>query len=309
MLSPVASVQPAIVPISHHDDDVLAAVAFGRGVPDALLSLDIPQLGEPRVEVWRSSLPVRRWTRDAIELADNGEVLAGALVCNDDEVRRAAACVYDRLIAAARPAGYPHLLRVWNHVRDINRVEHGLERYRAFCAGRHEAFAKHGYAVRGDLPAASAVGMGGGGVASYFFASRAPVQSIENPRQVAAYDYPPRYGPRSPSFSRATLGAGLMFISGTASVVGHETKHAGDVAAQLDETLVNLGTIAGGRELLTAKLYLRRADDYPFIAARVREALPRTQMMFLHAELCRADLLVEIEGVAPPGATASAAAC
>jgi len=298
MLSPVASVQPAIAPVSHLDDDVLAAVAFGRGVPGALLSLDIAQLGEPCAEIWRSSLPLRRWQRDEIELADNGEVLAGALACEGDDVRRAAACVYDRLIAAARAAGYPHLLRVWNHVRDINRVEHGLERYRAFCAGRHEAFAKHGYAMRGDLPAASAVGMRGGGVASYFLASRAPVQSIENPRQVAAYDYPPRYGPRSPSFSRATLGAELMFISGTASVVGHETKHIGDVAAQLEETLVNLGTIAGGRALLTAKVYVRRADDYAFIAARVRKALPRTQTMFLHAELCRADLLVEIEAIA-----------
>jgi chorismate lyase/3-hydroxybenzoate synthase len=297
MLSPVASVQPAIVPLSELDGDVLAAVAFGGAAPNALLSVDIPQLGEARVELWRSTLPVRRQERDGVALADDGEVLAGALAC-DDDIHRAAACVYDRLIGATRAAGYPHLLRVWNHVRGINGVEHGLERYRAFSAGRHEAFAKHGYAMRGDLPAASAVGMRTGGVASYFLASREAVQSIENPRQVAAYDYPPRYGPRSPSFSRATLGAGLMFVSGTASVVGHETRHAGDVAAQLEETLVNLGIIAGGRELVTAKVYIRRAGDYPLIAARLREAMPRTQTMFLHADLCRADLLVEIEAIA-----------
>lgn len=298
MLSPVASVQPAIVPLPELGGDVLAAVAFGGAAPGALLHVDIPQLGEQRVEVWRSPLPVRRYERDGIALADDGEVLAGAVACDDDDVHRAAACVYDRLIGAARAAGYPHLLRVWNHVRDINRVEHGLERYRAFSAGRHEAFAKHGYAMRGDLPAASAVGMRTGGVAAYFLASREPVQSIENPRQVAAYDYPPRYGPRSPSFSRATVGEGLMFISGTASVVGHETRHAGDVAAQLEETLVNLGIVAGGRALLTAKVYIRRAGDYPLIAARLSEAMPRTQTMFLHADLCRADLLVEIEAIA-----------
>src|SRR5690242_13112538 len=132
MLSPVVSVQPAIVPLSELGSDVLAAVAFGGAAPGALLHVDIPQLGEERVEVWRSPLPVRRHERDGIALADDGEVLAGAVACDDDDVHRAAACVYDRLIAAARAAGYPHLLRVWNHVRDINRVEHGLERYRSF---------------------------------------------------------------------------------------------------------------------------------------------------------------------------------
>jgi chorismate lyase/3-hydroxybenzoate synthase len=296
MLSPVASVQPAIVPLSQLPGDALAVVAFGEAAPGALLSVDVAQLGAERcAEVWRSSLPVRRHDRT---FAENGEVLAGALACDDDDVQHAAACVYDRLIDAARALGYPHLLRVWNHVRDINRVEHGLERYRAFCAGRHEAFAKHGYSMRGDLPAASAVGMRGVGVASYFLASREPVVSVENPRQVSAYDYPPRYGPRSPSFSRATIGAGLMFISGTSSVVGHETRHAGDIRAQLEETLVNLATIAGGRELLTAKVYVRDAGDTPLIAARLREAMPRTQTMFLHADLCREDLLIEIEAIA-----------
>ena len=302
MLQPVAPVQPEIVPLEQVDDDALAAIGFGVAVPGALLSVDVPQLGDvPLIEIWRSATPVQRTVRDGIALAANGEVIVGALACDDADAHRAAACVYDRLIGVARAEGYPHVLRVWNHVRDINRVEHGLERYRAFSAGRHEAFAKHGYAMRGDLPAASAVGMGAGGVTSYFIASRAPAESAENPRQVSAYDYPPRYGPRSPSFSRATRGGGLVFVSGTASVVGHETKHAGDVARQLEETLVNLDAIvraAGASELLIAKVYVRRRDDYPLIAARLREAMPRTQTMFLHAEICREDLLVEIDGVA-----------
>ena len=302
MLQPVAPVQPEIVPLEQLDDDALAAIAFGAAVPGAMLSVDVPQLGDVElVEVWRSASPVRRTSRDGIVLAANDDVIVGALTCDDADAHRAAACVYDRLIGVARAEGYPHVLRVWNHVRDINRVEHGLERYRAFSAGRHEAFTKHGYAMRSDLPAASAVGMSAGGVTSYFIASREPAMSAENPRQVSAYDYPPRYGPRSPSFSRAMRGAGLVFVSGTASVVGHETKHAGDVARQLEETLVNLDAIvraAGASELLIAKVYVRRRDDYPLIAARLREAMPRTQTMFLHAELCRADLLVEIEAIA-----------
>jgi chorismate lyase/3-hydroxybenzoate synthase len=293
MLSPVASVQPEIVPLS--GGNAFTVIAFG----EVLLSVDVPQLGAPSAETWRSSLPVRRTTRDGMAISANDEVMFGALSCDDADPHRAAACVYDRLLGVAHAEGYPHLLRVWNHVRDINRIDDGLERYRAFCAGRHEAFAKHGYAMRGDLPAASAVGMRAGGVASYFAASRTPGVSVENPRQVSAYDYPPRYGVRSPSFSRATRGAGLVFVSGTASIVGHETRHAGDIAAQLEETLVNLDAIvraAGSSEVLMMKVYVRRAADYPFIAARLAER--RVPAMFLHAEICRADLLVEIEAIA-----------
>src|SRR4051812_29509743 len=253
------------------------------------------------IEVWRFDAPPRRYAREGVALAADDEVLLGALGCDAADAHLAAACVCDRMIAVARAEGYPHVLRVWNHVRDINGVEHGLERYRAFCAGRHAAFAQRGYAMRGDLPAASAVGMGAGGVTLYFIAARTPAVSIENPRQVSAYDYPPRYGPRSPSFSRAVRGAGLVLVSGTSSVVGHETRHAGDVAAQVEETLINLDAIvraAGASEVLTAKVYVRRPNDYELIAARLREAMPRTQTMFLHAELCREDLLVEIEAIA-----------
>src|SRR3546814_13424709 len=37
----------------------------------------------------------------------------------------------------------------------------------------------------------------------------------------------------------------VLFISGTASIVGHQTLHAGNVAAQAHETLTNLQSIVG----------------------------------------------------------------
>ena len=59
---------------------------------------------------------------------------------------------------------------------------------------------------------------------------------LENPRQTSAYEYATRYGPESPKFSRAiALSCGdyaTIFISGTASITGSQTQHAGDIAAQ-----------------------------------------------------------------------------
>ncbi len=130
---------------------------------------------------------------------------------------------------------------------------------------------------------------------------------MENPCQVSAYDYPPQYGRRSPSFSRATVlrreGQSLVFVAGTASIVGHETKHAGDVGLQAEETVRNIARVleAAGAELghlIMAKAYVRRAEDQPAVAERLRATLGHTPVLYVCADVCRADLLVEVEGVA-----------
>ena len=69
----------------------------------------------------------------------------------------------------------------------------------------------------------------------------------------------------------------MVFVAGTASVVGHETRHAGDIEAQLEETLLNLETIiaeAASRtgkkgsldNLSIAKTYIRNASDYEMVS-------------------------------------------
>jgi len=203
-----------------------------------------------------------------------------------------------------RELGYPRLLRVWNHVGSINECEETLERYRRFCVGRHTALTNAGYA-REQFPAASAVGMRGAGIAVSFIASRTESLQVENPRQVAAYDYPPAYGPRSPSFSRATVADGTVFVSGTSSVVGHETRHPGDIVAQVKETLCNLDRIVGIagaslENLRFVKTYIRRAADYETVRSLVESALPNARGLYLESDICRRDLLVEIEGVSSP---------
>ena len=106
---------------------------------------------------------------------------------------------------------------------------------------------------------------------------------------------------KSPSFSRATVWRDTVFVSGTSSVVGHQTVHAGDVLAQLEETLRNIEVVLAqtGRTLDTvtaAKTYIRNAADYPLVAARLAEVFPVN--LYLEADICRKDLLLEIECVA-----------
>jgi chorismate lyase / 3-hydroxybenzoate synthase len=307
-------IRPELVPAnSVSADDALGVISFGRSLAGASVTIPIRQLGpDPVAEIWRSSMPVERGVCDGIAYGSNGAVLFGSISGSGPETDATTQQLYRKIVETARRAGYPHLLRVWNHVGGINEDERELERYKRFSAGRHEALTGLGYA-REQFPAACAVGMNTAGIIVYFIASRSAGLQVENPRQVAAYDYPPKYGPRSPSFSRATVvgwdGTPMIFVSGTSSVVGHRTCHVGDVQGQLDETLRNIEKIvcesasrAGGHGSLEnlgiVKTYLRRASDYDLVAGRVKAALPRAQHLFLESDICRPDLLIEIEGVA-----------
>jgi chorismate lyase/3-hydroxybenzoate synthase len=189
----------------------------------------------------------------------------------------------------------------------VNGEENGVERYKLFSAGRHDALTSYGY-TRDRFPAASAVGMSRPGIVVYFVAAREPGHHVENPRQVSAYDYPPRYGVRSPSFARATVSDSLIFVAGTSSVVGHETKHPGSVSCQLGETLKNLDVIiataaeqrdakAGLADMKVAKVYIRHPGDYAEISAELARALPKSRLLYVESDICRSDLLLEIEGV------------
>lgn len=151
----------------------------------------------------------------------------------------------------------------------------------------------------------------------YFLASRAAPSFIENPRQVSAYRYPPQYGSHAPAFSRAALlrqrDSLMLFISGTSSIVGHRSLHVGDAAAQTRETLANIGALleeANRLEraahfsfaTLACKVYVRRPEDLPAIHAELQTAVAlSTRVIYLQADICRQDLLVEIEatGLSP----------
>jgi chorismate lyase / 3-hydroxybenzoate synthase len=261
-------------------------IAFGPPVA-GMLSVPLRTLGSgPHTEVWES----------------DDDLHFGSLVIAETESLEATSReVYERLIIEARSAGFPYFVRMWNYLGGINEHDEGRERYQLFCAGRHDAFVAAGYHHDVDLPAASAVGMQGRGLVTYFLAAREPGVQVENPRQVAAYRYPPEYGSKSPSFSRATVWKDRVFVSGTSSVVGHASVHRDDVSAQLDETLRNIEVVLAqtGRtfaNVISAKTYIRRAVDYDLVASRLDGLLPSN--VYLQADICRADLLLEIECVA-----------
>jgi len=281
---------------------------------------------DPLCEVWRLAdgrdvEPFSQSQRQGrVRYSHCDELLFGSVTIEEDGVigkssgalRRATMTAYQDIFAVLEETQHRHLIRVWNYLPDINGESDGEERYRHFNAARQHAFQNAGRSTVGTVPAACALGSPAGSpISIYFLASRRPPTMIENPRQTSAYFYPPKFGAYSPTFSRACLLKGSagtnLFVSGTASIVGYETLHSGDVSAQTRETLTNIdalldeanrivGSAHYSLEDLKFKVYVRRASDLAATMRVLSAALDQsTTIVYLQADVCREDLLVEIE--------------
>jgi chorismate lyase/3-hydroxybenzoate synthase len=237
-----------------------------------------------------------------------------------DSLSRATIGAYREIFEVLERTEHRYLIRVWNYLPEINREANGDERYRRFNSARQAAFRGSGRPTEISVPAACALGSPAGSpISIYFLASREPPTMIENPRQTSAYRYPPKFGVHSPSFSRACMLRGSpganLFVSGTASIVGCETMHHGDVDAQTRETLANIeallreaNRVAGSARYsldgLKFKVYVRQPRDLDAIKSALAERLGAAPpIVYLRADVCREELLVEIEATGEPAET------
>ena len=215
-----------------------------------------------------------------------------------------------------------HPVRFWNHVPQINEpADAGRDNYMVFNAGRFRAFSDwYGGPARFDreVATASATGHHQRDLVIHCLTSDSPGQAVNNPRQVAPYHYSQRFGPLPPCFARATRlvqPAGLLLVGGTASVRGEDSVHNDDLAAQCSETVINLAALIAAAANLQfsarpklplwlaafteLRVYYPRNYDAAAIESAVLRSFPAlSRVEMQQANLCRADLLVEIEGIA-----------
>ncbi|MCL2622784.1 MAG: hypothetical protein FWD31_03865 [Planctomycetaceae bacterium] len=142
---------------------------------------------------------------------------------------------------------------------------------------------------------------------------------LENPMQVSAFDYGEVYSPKSPKFSRAmAFVAGndaKVYISGTASITDSESRFEGDPIGQTNQTLDNIAALVTPENLArhgvngfgatlehfaVARVYVKNRGDFPVIRQVCEQRMPETPIVYTYADVCRPELLVEIEGVIVP---------
>jgi chorismate lyase / 3-hydroxybenzoate synthase len=274
-------------------------------------------------ELWLSNRQLIHGEAGAIHYQYDGEILFGVISFSESEfeatldktpLQQATEVAYSEIFALIESLQYPHLFRFWNYIADINVVSDEMERYWQFNIGRHDAFVAAKQEVIGSVPAACALGFNGNHQATLtiaFMAGRVKPIAIENPRQISAYEYPKQYGPISPTFSRAVLinlkQSEILLISGTASIVGHATQHESDVTVQTRETMVNFAAILEEANRYTRqvkfsvsdlhyRVYVRHPEHLTLVQAEMTRFLGQLpNAIYLQADICRQDLLLEIE--------------
>ena len=240
--------------------------------------------------------------------------------------QRQTVVAYGAVRQALREVPECHPLRFWNLIPNIQRhVSESLSRYMVFNAGRYSAFLGwYGTtgAFRRSVATASGVGHRGSDLVVHCLSSRTPGIAIENPRQIPSFRYSERYGPLPPTFARATVcradSQTKLLIGGTASIRGEHSLHHRDLNRQAIETLENLAAVvkagsmavddglagAAGldswlRSLQYMRVYYPRTEDRAALHRIVAGCCPEMhEIEWVQADLCRPELLVEIEGVA-----------
>lgn len=249
-------------------------------------------------------------------------------------------CSYQHLRRLLPQAGadFDQVLRTWLCLGGIVDDDGPAQRYKELNRARSDVY-QHAQFMsdclpdgfpRPAFPASTGIGTLGRSISLSALAVVSDADDVvatplENPRQTAAYSYAPSYSPTSPKFSRGLAlcqGAETsLFISGTASITASETRHIGDVVAQTHETLENITTLiseenlahhglpsrgAALGELAVARVYVKRPQDYERVRSVCERRMNGVPMSYVVADVCRPDLLVEIEGVAFSRAAASA---
>ena len=225
---------------------------------------------------------------------------------------------------------FDEVARTWLYQGGITVPEEGTERYRELNRARTDFFEGMHFGRRlsasrnGSVsyPASTGIGTQGLGLAATCLALQTQRKDVrlyplENPLQTSSFDYAQRFSIKSPKFSRAmALAIGnyvTTWISGTASIVDSETVHIGDIEKQTDQTLTNIERLIDGdnyarhglagsgstlADLAKVRVYVKRLEDFERCRATCERRLGPVPVIYAHGDVCRPDLLVEIEAVA-----------
>ena len=228
-------------------------------------------------------------------------------------------------------SGFAHVVRTWFYLGDITgTAQNGTLRYHELNRARsdfyHDIRFCHSLlepqAPRAVYPASTGIGTLGQGLELSCLTLQterkdAFLLPLENPQQTPAYAYHPKYSHKSPKFTRAMAlvleDYVTTWISGTASVVNSESCHEGKLEKQTEQTIDNIerliapenfslhgapGVGASLHDLAKIRVYLKRGRDFSKCRAICQRRFGAIPTIYAVADICRPELLVEIEGVA-----------
>ena len=220
---------------------------------------------------------------------------------------------------------FSHVFRQWNYIESITDTITGSQRYQIFNDVRtlfyNESDFINGY------PAATGIGTTAGGVVIDFLAAtNKNVWPVKNPQQVDAHKYsgevlgnnklPDKFIKSSPKFERAKAIALddsiIIYVSGTAAIKGQKSVTQNDAYYQTLVTIDNIEQLTGIENLIahnipvssfsvvepvSFRIYAKTPADLQKVQTAFKSKFGKMKnVQYLIADICRPELLVEIEG-------------
>jgi len=262
------------------------------------------------------------------ELWANGVGFSGTFIRTRAASKKAFEAMHQ--ILRSENMTFNNVVRQWNYIGKIlyPGEQNFLfdQHYSVFNNIRFEYYGR--YRDVRDFPAATGIGMKYNGVVIDFCAviqdDDTHVISIKNPRQINPCNYNEKvlitsaiHGQKQklhPLFDRAKLLTDLedsrLFVSGTASIIGQETLGIGDVEKQTMVTIENIESLTSSENLVNhypqvnlripdkykfIRVYVKLASDIPIVKAICTSHYGNIPAIYVESDICRTDLLVEIE--------------
>ena len=268
-----------------------------------------------------------------IRNADYTEIFACGLTSSDllSDISEQSEIAFSKMKAILdnEDLDFSSVIRQWNYIEKILRIENNnrklQQNYQIFNDIRSKYYQKATFC--NGYPAATGIGMDAGGVVIDFIASSVnkniSVNSVKNPQQIDAHKYSKDLligemddKKTSPKFERAKAisnhPSGEIYISGTAAIRGEETIEGNEIISQVSTTIENIKeliTIENLKEngislfnnqviISSLRVYIKNKYDIYKVADVCGRYFPEVPTLYLIADICRDNLLVEIEGKA-----------
>lgn len=221
------------------------------------------------------------------------------------------------------------IVRQWNYIERITAFAENKQHYQEFNDSR-SVFYQEANWVNG-YPAATGIGTQWGGVMVDLIAvtgNTVVIKAIDNPLQIAAHAYSQKVllgeedsllkKRTTPKFERAKSVDDshyeVIYISGTAAIRDENSLNEVGLEAQTLATLENIDYLISSGNLgefnvslssdvspVYFRVYLKNKEFYEEARSIVRKHYPDISGIYLVADVCRAELLIEIEGIAITG--------
>lgn len=229
------------------------------------------------------------------------------------DIERQAAEAFVCLGAVLEKESFPihSIIRQWNYMERITDFDGGNQHYQLFNNARTEFYAQTEWPE--GYPAATGIGTDRGGIlidvdAAVLESGEAFVTPIDNKLQVMAHAYSGQVlkeaGQKktTPKFERAKSltchDRRLVYISGTAAIRGEESLDGVGLEGQLRITMENIGQLTGKARPVMLRVYLKNKSDYEEAKVLLADYGLPVPVVYMRADVCREELLIEIEGVA-----------